>query len=102
MPWVELKRGVSVKFSGVFEKKKIALTLALQDDGDDEAVDTQNTSHNDWNKWLEDQFWLQDTHAANTDTGLGGTVWSSQVAENEGRGDTHETEEGVLVWIVAS
>ena len=49
----------------------MALTLSLQDDGDDEAVDTQDTSHNDWNKGLKDQFWLQDTHAADTNTGLG-------------------------------
>lgn len=78
----------------------MALTLSLQDDGNDEAVNTQDTSHNDWNEGLKDQFWLQDTHAADTNTGLCSTVWSSQVAKNEGRGDSHKTEEGVLVWIV--
>ena len=29
---------------------KIKLTLALQDDRNDEAVDAQDTCHNDWNQ----------------------------------------------------
>jgi hypothetical protein len=72
----------------------------LEDDCDDKAVDTQNTSHNDWNEGSEDQFGSEDTHTANTDTGLGSAVGSAQVAEDQSGGDSHETEEGVLVRVV--
>lgn len=60
------------------------LTLSLQDNSDDKAVDTQDTCHNNWDQGLEDQLWLEDTHGADTDTGFGSTVRGSQVAENEG------------------
>jgi hypothetical protein len=72
----------------------------LQDDGDDEAVDTQNTSHNDWNKGSEHELGSQDTNTANTDAGLGRTVGSTEVAEHKSGSNTHKTEEGVLVGVV--
>ena len=76
------------------------LTSGLQDDSHNKAVDTQDTSHNDWNEGLEDQVWLQDTDGGDTNTGLGGTVSGTQVAEHQGGGDSHEAEEGVLVGVV--
>ena len=78
----------------------LQLTSGLENDGHNKTVNTQDTCHNNGNEGLEDQLWLQDTHGGNTDTGLGSTVGSTQVAENESGGDTHETEEGVLVGVV--
>ena len=76
------------------------LTSGLENDGHNKTVNTQDTSHNNGNEGLEDKLGLQDTDGGNTDTSLGGTVGSTQVAENESGGDTHETEEGVLVRVI--
>ncbi len=45
------------------------LSYLLEDEeGDDESIDTQDTSHNNWNNGLEDKLWLQDTHGGDTDS----------------------------------
>ncbi len=74
--------------------------LSLQDNGNNQAVDTEDTCHDDGKEGLVDQFALQDTNGCDSDSGLGATVGGPEVAENEGGGDSHETEEGVLVGIV--
>ena len=76
------------------------ITLGLDDDGDDKAVDAEDTCHDDGEEGLVDQFTLQDTDGCDSDSGLGATVGGPEVAENESGGDSHETEEGVLVGIV--
>ena len=77
-----------------------ALTSALQNDGHDETVDSQDTRHNDGDERLEDQVVLEHTHGGDTDASLGNTVARAQVAEDEGGGDAHKAEEGVLVGVV--
>ena len=44
------------------------LTLSIKDDSDDEAIDTQDTRHDNRNDGLEDEVGLEDTHGANADT----------------------------------
>ena len=44
------------------------LTLSVKDDSDDEAIDTQDTRHDNGNDGLEDEVGLEDTHGANADT----------------------------------
>ena len=46
---------------------------------DDKSINTQNTSHDNWDNGLEDQFWFEDTHWCNTDSWLGSSIGSSQV-----------------------
>ena len=72
----------------------------MENDGHDKTVDTQDTSHNNGDKRLEDQVGLENTDGSDTNTGLSGTVGGTQVAEDEGSSDTHETEEGVLIGVV--
>ena len=72
----------------------------MQNNGDNQAVDTEDTCHDDGEEGLVDQFTLQDTDGCDSDSGLGATVGGPEVAENESGGDSHETEEGVLVGIV--
>lgn len=55
------------------------LTLSVEDDGDDESVDTQDTRHDNGDDRLEDEFGLEDTHAADADTALSGTVGGTEV-----------------------
>ena len=83
------------------------VTLLSDENGNDETVDTQDTSHDDGNDRLHDQFRLQDTHTADTNTTLSGTISSTQIWKNclekgggqrltgkdEGGRDTNETEE---------
>lgn len=57
----------------------IQLTSALEDDSDDETIDTEDTSHNNGDDGLEDEVGLEDTHAADADARLGGTVGSTEV-----------------------
>ena len=77
-----------------------ALTLALQDDSHNQAVNTQDTSHNNGNERLEDKLVLEDTDRSDTHAGLGSAVGGAQVAEHQSGGDTHEAEESVLVGVV--
>lgn len=46
---------------------------------DDQSINTQDTSHDNWNDWLEDEFWFEDTHWGDTDSTLSSSVRSSQV-----------------------
>lgn len=85
---------------GVSVDERMRLTSGLENDANNKAVNTKDTSHNNGNERLEDQLRLEDTDGGNTNASLGGTVSGTQVAENEGSGDTHETEESVLVGVV--
>ena len=51
----------------------------VEDNTDDKAVDTENTSHNNGDKGLVNEVWLEDTNGADTNTGLGSTVSGTQV-----------------------
>lgn len=55
------------------------LTLVVEDDGDDEAIDTEDTRHDNGHDGLEDEIGLEDTHAADADARLGGSVGSAEV-----------------------
>merc|ERR1712000_338437 len=62
-------------------ERKVLLQTIGDKDGDDETVDTNDTSHNDWNNVLDDQIGTEDTHSSDTDTGFGGTVRGTQAGE---------------------
>lgn len=70
------------------------LDLADQDGGDDKAVDTENTCHNHGNDVLHHLGGVHNTHAGDTDAGLGRAVRRAQVRKHERRGHAHEAEEG--------
>ena len=55
------------------------LTLSVENDSHDEAIDTQNTRHDNGDDWLEDKIRLQHTHAADANTWLSSTVGSTQI-----------------------
>lgn len=44
------------------------LTFVVEDDSHDEAIDTEDTRHDNGNDGLEDEVWLEDTHAADADS----------------------------------
>ena len=44
------------------------LTLSVEDDSDDETIDTQDTRHDNGYDGLEDEVGLEDTHGAYTNT----------------------------------
>jgi len=78
--------------SGV--ERKLLLEVVGNQDGDDETVDTNDTSHNDGNNVLDDEVRAEDTHGGNTDTRLGGTVGSTDAGEDDSGGAAHSTKEG--------
>lgn len=57
----------------------MVLTVLGDDDGNNQAVDTEHTSHDDGNDVLHDDVGVQDTHRGNADTGLGRAVGSAEV-----------------------
>jgi len=63
-------------------------------DGDDETVDTNDTSHNDGNNVLDDEIRAEDTHGSDTNTGLGSTVRGTKAGEDDGCCAAHGTKEG--------
>jgi hypothetical protein len=46
-----------------------------------------------WHLTLDNQIRSEDTHSANTNTGLGGSVGGTETSEDNGRGAPHCTEE---------
>ena len=77
----------------------IVLTGAGDDDRDNQSVNTKDTSHDNGDDRLDDEFGLEDSHGANTYARLGSTVCSAHVSENESTHDAHTAEEEGLVGI---
>ena len=69
----------------------------VDDDGGDEPVNTEDTSHDTGDQTLEHEVGSEDTDGANTNAGLGSTVGGTEIGENEGGGQAHETKEAILV-----
>jgi hypothetical protein len=44
------------------------LTFVVEDDSDDETIDTQDTRHDNGDDGLEDEVGLEDTHTADADS----------------------------------
>lgn len=95
-------------------ERKVLLQVVGDQDGNDETVDTNNTSHNDGHnvcktnesdtegdlrelaiRTLDNQIRSEDTHGSDTDTRLGGTIGSTQTGEDDGAGAAHCTKEGL-------
>jgi len=66
------------------EEGGLLLQTVGDQDGDDETVDTDNTSHDDGDNVLDDQVRAEDTHGADTDTSLGSTVGGTEAGEDDG------------------
>jgi len=66
------------------EEGSLLLQTVGDQDGDDETVDTDNTSHDDGDNVLDDQVRAEDTHGADTDTSLGSTVGGTEAGEDDG------------------
>ena len=69
------------------------VTSLDDDDGDDHAVDTQDTGHDDGYDGFHDEFWFEDTHGADADSCFCGSVGGSEVGEDEGGGNSDVSEE---------
>lgn len=69
------------------------LDLTDEDDGDDEAVDTQDTRHDNGDDATHDELRSHNTHGGHADAGLRGTVGRAEVRENERRGGAGKAEE---------
>jgi len=136
----------STKLNETGEERSLLGKVVGDQDGNDETVNGNDTSHNDWNNvctygsacvsnrkitrlvqrklargsqfaacrspcaknppngsrphhvlTLDNQIWSKDTHGGDTNTGLGGTVGSTEAGEDNGGGATHRTEE----WLKA-
>jgi len=66
------------------EKWCLLLEVVGDQHRDDEAVDTNDTSHNDWNDVLDNQIRSKNTHGCNADTGLCGTICCTEAGEDNG------------------
>ena len=77
----------------------ILLTALLHENGDNHAVHTEHTSHDDGNDRSEEELGLEDGHGDDTDARLGSTVGGTEVSEDEGSGDAHGSEEDSLVRV---
>ena len=82
---------------GHFKWIAIKLTFAWVDDGNNEAVNAENTSHDTGNERLEDQARPENTNGADPDAGSRGAVSSPQVCKNKGGSEPKEAPECRLV-----
>ena len=82
--------------------KRNALTGLFHEDGNNHAVHTEHTSHDDGDDRFEEEVRLEDADGHNTDTRLGSAVGRAKVGEDEGRSDSHGTEENSLVGVAVS
>merc|ERR1719197_787910 len=62
----------------------VSVDVVVDDDGNDEAVDTEDTSHDDGDDTSHDTVGGVDTEVGEADAGLGGTVGGAEVGEDEG------------------
>jgi len=96
---VSLEDGVgAIACSEVFRHS--LLNITGEEDGDNKSVDTEDTSHNNGDDGLEEEFWLENDGTADADSRLGSAVGGTEVSEDEGGGETHVSEECALVAIV--
>ena len=72
-----------------------SLNLRSSNDCNNNTINTQDTSHNNWNKTLENLGVVDDSKGGDTNSGLSGTIGSSEVSENESGSDTNVGKE---VW----
>jgi hypothetical protein len=84
--------GTKLNETGV--ERQVLLETVGDQDRDDEAIDTNDTSHNDGDNVLDDEVRAEDTHGRDTDTRLGSTVGSAKAGEDNGASATHGTKEG--------
>ena len=77
------------------------LDLGGQNDGNNDTVDGQDTGHDDGDQRLEHEFTLENTDGGNAHTGFSSSVSASKVGEDESGGDSHESEERVLVGVLS-
>jgi len=68
-------------------------TFLDNNNSDDHTIDTQDTGHDDWDDWLHNEFGLEDSHWADTDSGFGTSVSSSEIGEDQSWGDSDVSEE---------
>ena len=66
--------------------------------GDDQTINGDNTSQNDWHNVLKQQVWSQDTGGTHTDTRLSGSVRGTETGEYDGCGTSNGTKEGSVDW----
>ena len=64
-----------------------------EDDRNDESVDTEHTCHDDGDDVLHDGLVVHDSHGADADAALGGSVGGAEVGEHQRRRHAHESEE---------
>ncbi len=58
---------------------KECYTLLVENDGDDETINTEHTRHDDGNNVTHDKLRIHHTHGGNTNAGLSSSVGSAQV-----------------------
>ena len=73
--------------------------MSLEQNGDDHAVHTEHTSHDDGDDRLEEKVGSEDGDRYNTDTGLGSSVGSAEVGEDESGDNAHDAEKDRLVGV---
>lgn len=72
----------------------VGVDVVVDDDGDDEAVDTEDTSHDDGDDASHDAVGGVDAEVGEADAGLGRAVGRAEVGEDEGGRAAHGAEEG--------
>jgi hypothetical protein len=87
-------RETSTELNETSVQGEFLLETVGNQDGDDQTVNTNDTSHNDRNNVLDDKVRAENTHGGNADTRLGGTVGGAEAGEDNSRGAAHGTEEG--------
>merc|ERR1719424_762508 len=59
--------------------------LAIDDDSGDEAVDTQDASHDNWDDGAHDHIWTHDAHGGDAHSRLSGSVRGAKIRKKDSR-----------------
>ena len=94
---MEEEKKMGLNYHRIRDERK--LTGTGDNDGDDKSVDTEDTSHDNGNDWLDDELGFEDSDGADTDARFGSAVSGTHVAEDESADDSHAAEEKSLVGI---
>ena len=67
---------------------------------DDQTVNGKDTGHDDWDKGLHNELWLEGTDTGDTDTRLGCTDGGTDTRQDHGCGTAGKAEEWGVEWSV--
>lgn len=84
----------STKLNETSIQRQALVQIISNQDGNDQSINSNNTSHDNGDNVSNDQVRSENGHTAHTDTGFGGSIGGTKAGEDDGGGAAKGAEEG--------